>query len=323
MLKLINWSRASAERYNRSLPDDIRHYLKGRGIPATYIENHLLGWDKASSRITIPVIGRDRREILAIRYARPPSDLEGEPAMVADTDAKPQLYGWQSVLRKPKRIVICDNEFDRLVLEANGFLAVCSTAGAGVFLAEWAPFFDGIRHVYICFAHDTVTRDAAKRVGGLLPAAHIMKLPSGVRNVTEFFVTLRRTKVDFEVLLAAAAAEDIPDEPPNVREFRPYQKALQKRADRVKKAVPLHTVVEQYTILQASGAHLIANCPFHDDGERSFAVYPQTNTYSCSVCDAQGDTVKFLMDKGSLTYGQALGALERFEFTNELFDDAS
>lgn len=320
MLKLINW-RARAERYKRSLPDEIRQYLKGRGIPSTYIETHLLGWE--DSQITLPIFGREPREILGFSYAKPPADLEGEPEMVEKKKAKPELYGWPSVLRKPNRIVICDNEFDRLVLEANGFLAVCSTKGAGTFLPEWAPFFDGIRHVYICFAHDTVTRAATKNVQTLLPGAHMVGLPSGVRNVTEFFVTLRRTKVDFEVLLAAAAAEDGLDEPPNVREFRPFQKALQKRADRVKKAVPLYTVVEQYTMLQASGAHLVAHCPFHDDSERSFAVYPQTNTYFCSGCGAQGDTVRFLMDKESLTYGQALEALERFEFTNELFDAAS
>ena len=36
-------------------------------------------------------------------------------------------------------------------------------------------------------------------------------------------------------------------------------------------------------------------------------------------CDAQGDVLQFLMNKESMTYPEALEALERFEFTHELF----
>jgi hypothetical protein len=61
----------------------------------------------------------------------------------------------------------------------------------------------------------------------------------------------------------------------------------------------------------------------HDEQSPSFAVYPETNTYYCFGCGAHGDAIKFLMDKESMTYGQALEALERFEFTNELCGAAS
>jgi DNA primase len=324
MLKIIKWPRTCAERYHRSLPDEIRQYLKGRGIPATYIEKHLLGWDESRESITVPILGRERNEVVGLQYAKPPANLEGAPEMIPEKkNAKPNLYGWDTIAKKPSRVVITDNEFDRLVLEANGFLAVSSTAGAAPFLPEWVPFFKDIRHVYICFSADRAKASAAKELQALLPGARIVKLPPGVRDVTEFFVTLRRTKVDFEVLLAAAAADEGGDEPPKTREFRPYEKALQKRAERVKKAVPLHKIVEESTTLQASDGHLVANCPFHDDREMSFAVYWQTDTYHCSVCGANGDVIRFLMDKESMTYGQALEALECFEFTNELYSAAS
>jgi len=323
MLKIINWPRVRAERYHRFLPEEIRQYLKGRGIPATYIEAQLLGWDGA--RITIPIFGRQRNDVLGFRYAKPPADLTGEPEMIWDEDAKPELYGWDTLMRKPHRVVVCDGEFDRLVLEANGFLAVTSTRGAESFLDEWVPFFKDVKHMYICFSRDRAGVAAARNVQRLLPAARIVKLPSGVSTVTDFFVTLGRTKIDYEVLLAGATPSDgtPPEEPPQVREFRPYQKALQKRAERVKKAVPLHAIVGQVVPLQASGTRLVGHCPFHDDGEPSFSVYPETNTYYCFGCGAHGDAVRFLMDKESLTYGQALEALERFEFTNELFGAAS
>jgi DNA primase len=326
MPKIINWPRARAERYHRFLPEDIRQYLKGRGIPATFIERQLLGWN--GKRITIPIFGRERNEVLGFRYAKTPTDQSESPKMLSDEGAKAELYGWETLVRKPHRIVICEGEFDRLVLEANGFLAVTSTAGAHCFLEEWVPYFEGIKHIYVCFDRDSAGIAAAKKVQAVLPHARIARLPADVGekgDVTDFFVRLGRTKIDFEVLLAGAAASDAtpPEEPPKVREFRPYQKALRERANRVKKAVPLHAIVEQYATLQASGSHLVAHCPFHDEHTPSFTVYPSTGTYYCFGCGAHGDAVKFLMDKESMTFGQALEALERFEFTNELFGAAS
>jgi hypothetical protein len=42
-------------------------------------------------------------------------------------------------------------EFDRLVLEANGFPAVTSTGGAATFRLEWADAFSNIPEVYVRF----------------------------------------------------------------------------------------------------------------------------------------------------------------------------
>jgi DNA primase len=52
-------------------------------------------------------------------------------------------------------------------------------------------------------------------------------------------------------------------------------------------------------------------------------VSPAPAVYTCSVCGAEGDVVKFLMDKESMTLGQALEALEGFEFTHELYATGS
>jgi len=48
-------------------------------------------------------------------------------------------------------------------------------------------------------------------------------------------------------------------------------------------------------------------------------AYPATGTYSCSGCGTEGDALKFLMDKESMTISEALEALERFEFLHEFF----
>lgn len=322
MFTLINWPRVRAERYHRFLPEDIRSYLKGRGIPATVIEQKLLGWD--GKRITIPIFGARTSEVLGFRYATPPEDKNENPAIVSDEGAKPELYGWETLAKNPRRLVICDNEFDRLVLEAIGIPAVTSNGGAKCFLAEWAPHFEIARHIYICFSRDSA--DAAAKVQSILPSARIATLPVEAADITDFFVRLGRTKVDFEIVLATAAAplgDDEDDEPPlPIREFRPGDSTLRRRAERAKKAVRLHEIVSQYTRLQAEGGRLVAHCPFHDDERPSFTVYPKTNTYYCFGCGANGDAIKFLTDKESMTFRQALEALERFEFTGEIYGAA-
>lgn len=318
MFKLINWPRVRAERYHRFLPEDIRSYLKSRGIPATYIERHLLGWN--GERITIPIFGLDR-EVLGFRHVKAPTDISDSPEVFSDSELGVELYGWEVLAKKPQRIVICDGEFNRLVLEANGFPAVCSTECADTFLEEWLPYFEPVKYVYICFSRDRAGEAAAKRVQAILPRARIVKLPACAGDVTNFFVWQEKTKLDFEILLANASTdEDDPsDAPPTVREFRPLLKSVRRCAESLRKSVRLHEIVEEYAMLQARGKRLVAHCPFHDDREQSFSVYTDTDGYFCSVCGAKGDVVQFLMDKESMTFGQALDALERFEFTHEIY----
>jgi DNA primase len=322
MFKPILTPRDIAERYHCFLPEEVRSYLKGRGIPATVIDRQLLGWD--GKRVAIPVFGRASGEVLGFRYAKPPVLLFGAPEMESDKKLAPELYGWETLARQPHRVVICEGELDRLVLEARGFPAVTSTAGAATFLEEWAPYFAEIKHVFICFNRGAASDAAAKNVQEILPQACIANLSADVGEggtVTDFFVGLERTQLDFEIVLAAAAAADgdSADRPPQIREFRPVHRALRRRSERLRKAVPLHEVASQFTHLQARGNRIVGHCPFHDEDSLSFSVYPEADTYACSVCGAEGDVVKFLMDKESMTFGQALEALERFEFTHELY----
>jgi DNA primase len=313
--------REIAERYHHALPDDIRASLKGRGIPSTIIERQFLGWN--GERITIPIFGRER-EVLGFRYAKSPDDSSDAPAMLSDIGLNAELYGWETLARHPHRVVIAATEFDRLVLEANGFPAVASTAGAGTFLEKWLPSFEPVRHVYVCFARDLPGSAAARKIQRLMPQARIVTLPPEVGKsgtVTDFFAGLGCTKIDFEVLLAAAEgnAGDTQKKAPKVVKFQPLHKSVRRRAERVKRAVRLHDIVAQTTDLQASGSSLVGHCPFHDDHGRSFTVHPTTDTYSCAGCGAHGDVVQFLMDKESMTIGQALEALEGFQYTHELY----
>src|SRR5229473_3083951 len=140
-----------AAQYHRALPDRIRAYLNARGIPDEVIDRRLLGWNGV--RITIPIF--NRKGVCAFfRLAKDPDDKSDTPKMLSLRGSQVDLYGWEVLRLNPKRIIICEGEFDRLVLEAKGFDAVTSTGGAGTFKEQWSEAFSEISEVYICFDRD-------------------------------------------------------------------------------------------------------------------------------------------------------------------------
>ena len=124
-----------ALQHHDALPKRIRKYLNGRGIPDHIINSHILGWN--GWRITIPVYNREG-EVIFFRLAKDPQDERPASKMLTSPGGGVELYGWDEALQKPKQIIICEGEFDRLVLEAQGFFAVTSTGGAATFRPEWA-----------------------------------------------------------------------------------------------------------------------------------------------------------------------------------------
>ena len=218
--------------------------------------------------------------------------------------------------------MICEGEFDRLALKAQGFRAVTSTGGAQTFRPEWAQELAGIPHLYICFDRDEAGRLGAEHVGSLLPTAQIIELPEEVGeggDVTDFFVRLGRTDEDFRVLLTQAAP--VPPRPaaePRDREPRSVDSPLRQRIERLKDIVPLAEVVGRYVDLQGSGNTLIGRCPFppHKDEVPSFTVYAETGTYYCFGCKARGDVIDFLRAIERLRFHEALDALEGWSQRN-------
>src|SRR5213596_2402090 len=206
-----------AAQYHKALPGRIRRYLNDRGISDVLIDFHLLGWHE--NRITIPIFNRTG-ELAFFKLARDPEAPALAPKMLASPGAYAELYGWDRVLWKPKKIIVCEGEFDRLVLEGKGFIAVTSTGGAGTFRKEWADEFKVIPNVYICYDRDEAGERGATRVSRMIPHARIMELPEEVGkggDVTDFFVRLGKSPEDFIKLMNAA----LPPAPSPEPEARP------------------------------------------------------------------------------------------------------
>lgn len=302
-----------AAEYRAALPDRIREYLHSRGLSDEVIAAYDLGWD--GRRIAIPITNRDGK-IVSFKLAKDPEDQTDSPKMLAPLGSRLELYGWEEVFREPVFLVICEGEFDRLVLQSHGIPAVTSTGGAGTFRREWAKDFEAIRQVYLCFDRDEAGRQGALKVGRLIPHACIVDLPEEVGeggDVTDFFVRLRHTPEDFEKLLADA--KPVPPAPmPEPSTHPPSEIGIddtpRERIDRLKRTHPLEDIVSRYVTLRRSSSTLMGRCPFHEDKTPSLAVYTSTQTFYCFGCSKRGDVITFIREVERLSFAAALEFLE-------------
>ncbi len=306
---------AIAAEYHTAIPVRIREYLHGRGIPDAVIDVHLLGWDGA--RISIPISDK-AGTVVSFKFAKDPEDTGSGAKMLASRGARLELYGWEQVLSKPSDIIICEGEFDRLVLEAQGFRAVTSTGGARNFRPEWAADFAAIPEVYICFDRDEAGRQGVLKIGQLIPHAKVVELPEEVGeggDVTDFFVRLGWSRDDFAKLLGEARQVPPPplvplDKLPRDGKFE-ADSPLRQRIARIKEAMPIADLVRKYLPLTGFEGSLMGRCPFHEDRTPSFAVYPKTGTFYCFGCGKRGDVITFLREIEHLSFAQALDRLEQ------------
>jgi DNA primase len=304
-----------ATNYHKALPGRIRRYLNERGISDILIDYHLLGWN--GNRITIPIFNR-QGELAFFKLAKDPEDPVLAPKMLATPGSYAELYGWEVLAKEPKQVIICEGEFDRMVLEEKGFLAVTSTGGAGTFRAEWATAFESIPNVYICYDNDNAGRIGAERVASLIPHSKIAELPVEVGeagDVTDFFVHLGKSREDFQKLLDAAMP--MPPSPPTERTQSPRASSLdpemKQRTTRIKSEVPIADLIGQYLKLEPYGDYLMGVCPFHDDHHPSLAVYPVKGTFRCYGCFKHGEVITFIRAIEHLSFVEALDRLGEYK----------
>jgi len=302
------------ERYHQTLPNVIRRYLtEQRGLSEGVIKKFRLGWN--GQRITIPIFDKEGK-FAFFKLAKAPWDQSETPKMLVwPPGVQVELYGWERVLAKPVSLVICEGEYDRLLLESLEIPAITSTGGAGVFKAEWAKAFQEIPEIYVCFDNDQAGRDGTERVGRLLPQARIVTWPEEVGpggDVTDFFVKLGKCKEDFFKLLEGAQPlpKEVPERPKI--EGRAPRMTGDGEIDQLKARVSIEEVIHQYIPLRPSGRTYVGRCCFHDDRLPSLVVYPDTQSFYCFGCQKGGDVLRFLMEREHLSFPEALEVLARF-----------
>ncbi|MGH2504532.1 MAG: CHC2 zinc finger domain-containing protein, partial [Ktedonobacterales bacterium] len=74
---------------------------------------------------------------------------------------------------------------------------------------------------------------------------------------------------------------------------------------------PLEAVAAQYQLtLVASGARLVARCPFHEETHPSFTIFPESQRWWCFGCQRGGDVIEFVRLLEGIGFREAVERLE-------------
>lgn len=186
-----------ATKYHKQLPLNIREWLKNdRLLLEEDIDDYELGYGVfyGKSWITIPV--RDATGTVQFMKLRQDPFVSSGGAKYMSTGGEAAIFNAEVLKDKPDQLVICEGEFDCLVLRAYGIPAISSTAGARTFKDEWIDQLVSVRHLYICFDNDEAGKQGAdeliEKLSEALPSTSVLQitLPHEVGehgDITDYF----------------------------------------------------------------------------------------------------------------------------------------
>jgi hypothetical protein len=193
------------EKCHSELPEHIRKYLNARGITDTVIDAYKLGYGQFYRKqwITIPI--KDLYGNYSFFKLRQDPD-HGSEKITYPKGIEAQLYDWENLTKPNYRVLICEGELDRLLLESQKISAITSTHGAGTFKEEWVEKLNKnqeIKEVYICFDNDEAGRKGAERVAKMVEKVgyqtFIITLPQEVGaggDITDYFTKFNGSSDD-------------------------------------------------------------------------------------------------------------------------------
>lgn len=219
------------DKLHAALPERIRAYLNQRGINDAIIDQQKLGWGEFYGRswIIIPVTNSEGSYTLLKLRKDPEDTSDAAKMMVYPKGASHEIYGWELLKHQLSSLVVCEGEFDRLVLISNGIPAITSTGGAGTFKDEWMQHLFKAENIYLCFDRDEAGKTgAAKILGKLLELDHenafridLPDMGESRKDVTDFFTSHSGNVDAFMGLAHRVTKNEISDRV--VRIERPYK----------------------------------------------------------------------------------------------------
>lgn len=198
--------------------DVLRWLREKRGFTDITLKKYQIGWDAKRQRNTIPI--RDERgNIVNVRLYSGKKDAKminytegvhkyGSPARLYGVDELTKYLGqW---------VVICEGEWDRLLLQQEGFMAVTGTHGCSVFRPEWFRHFKG-KNVAVIFDCDQEGQKGATSLiegfrGTELASIRNIRLPlrgsKDDKDITDYFHKRGLSKSNLQKLVQDTAAHD-------------------------------------------------------------------------------------------------------------------
>jgi hypothetical protein len=210
---------STVERYHSALTLRHREYLRGpkRGLTDQTIDAFKLGWD--GYRYTIPVYVNGK--LVNIRHRKDDDNARDEGPKMLNTKGygSPARLFNREVLPGCDAPIVCEGEFDAMMLTQQGWAAVTTTHGAGTFLKEWLPLFNHCKIVYVCYDRDIAGKKGGYDVGEMFgDRARMVELPAPLpgdskTDITDLFTRHGETAAEFADLLAEARPWEPREEP--------------------------------------------------------------------------------------------------------------
>lgn len=208
------------QRLLKMLPTDqgLQEYLhKKRGYTIDTIKKFKIGWgDKRN--LVVPIYSGG--VCVNFKMKSDPTIPGGSKGMYSISGrGKKRLFNAQVLQAKTKkdteRIIICEGEWDCMLLDQYGYSAVTSTGGALSFDESWIPMFTKFDKIYVCLDNDTnnAGQKGVKKIADQFMKhglrVFIVRLPNptvleGKVDVTDFFTKRKKIKADFTQLLKDA-----------------------------------------------------------------------------------------------------------------------
>lgn len=328
--------------YHEQLPERIIEWLNDRGITQDLQRQFWIGWN--GTAITIPIFDANN-DFLFFKFRKDPEANNFSPKYWYEKGHKVALFN-SGALPNSDSLVICEGEFDCMLLHKYNIAAVTSTGGAGTIISILQNYDLKNKIIYICTDRDEAGYMAAIKLVTALPNARLISLPPAVGqhgDITDFFIKLNKTKENFLSLMANALFFTEFKQPENLAEaiknheqfnkkknalgdefwwlgkygtpvFENYRKSFvpkfhgNKTDDLTEiKKIP----IEQFYpgVLRRVGKPKVGKCPLHDDSTASFCLYPN-NTWYCFGCALGGDVLDFIMKKNNVDFKTALNFLK-------------
>lgn len=153
--KKIVFTDKDVVKYNKNITKEIREYLNNRWITDDIIqEKQLWYWSfYGSNWIVIPI--RDKnKNIVNLKLRRDPYGIDWNKYAFYPGWTSAILYGSENLVNNDDYIVICEWEFDQMILEKEWILAITTTGWAGTFKEDWIAQLEWLQKIYVCYDND-------------------------------------------------------------------------------------------------------------------------------------------------------------------------
>jgi KaiC/GvpD/RAD55 family RecA-like ATPase len=217
------WNAATLYYQNalKGRPDVVDWLREKRGLSDETIERFKLGWAGGGLRLHLLQSGHRLEDMqktglvdaqgrdFLIAHVTIPYEVGGDTVQIRGKDmggkymsprgGKVRMFNVNSSWGT-EECFITEGEFDCILLEQLGFKSV-GVPGAQTWQQSWSAQFTDLKRVYVCFDNDAAGITGREKVLTALGSkAKVVTLPVGV-DVTDYFVTEKHSKEDFESLV--------------------------------------------------------------------------------------------------------------------------